>query len=281
MLLLLEMMMMMMMASASAYENVSWAYTNTTPSLPLHVIFERGAPVMLEGDPVQMSCPSNPSSLSNPLDRSIRYKSPYTWYYLNRSSGVVSRISNWQQTLLLKKATMGDSGQYNCTALGERLSTPLVEASSQGSIVLEGSGLVTLKCVTTSGPSLISWSWYRLGGAELQMVGAWLQRVGAEEELTLGRAGDSGEYQCRAYTDTQGLTQENTSLAHRVNIIPLPVGVLLGTAGFVLAFLCLCLLLLLAVWLFMQTPIKTTALDKLANGSPTKGELRTDTGLTP
>ncbi|KAJ8333160.1 hypothetical protein SKAU_G00420560 [Synaphobranchus kaupii] len=196
-----------------------------TPSLPLHVIFERGAPVMLEGDPVQMSCPSNPS------------KSPYTWYYLNRPSGVC-----------------------------EPYFKPAADAAPE-----EGhdGGLWTVQ-LHRSG----CWSWYRLGGAELQ-------RVGAEEELTLGRAGDSGEYQCRAYTDTQGLTQENTSLAHRVNIIPLPVGVPLGTAGFVLAFLCLCLLLLLAVWLFMQRPIKTTALDKLANGSPTKGELRTDTGLTP
>ncbi|XP_064157566.1 uncharacterized protein LOC135235707 [Anguilla rostrata] len=232
-------------------------------SLPPFVQFESGAPVMLEGDLVKMSCPP------------LLPVNNYVWSYLNRSSGVVREIG-YDQRLPPRIATMGDSGQYSCTAIFltgavaqfhteltvlERLLSPSVVVSSQGSVVLEGSGLVTLKCVPTSGPSLITWSWNKLGGAEPQ-------KVGAEQTLTLRRIGDSGVYECQARTSTLNLTQVNSSLPHQVNIIPSPVGLPVGMAALALGLLCLFLLLLLGVWVFLHRGTKPMALDKLSHDPP-------------
>ncbi|XP_061118404.1 uncharacterized protein LOC133141719 [Conger conger] len=164
----------------------------------------------------------------------------------------------------MKTARPGDSGQYNCTVTDfgydpwssefstdltvvEKSLPPLVVAGSQGFMVIEGSGLVTLKCVTSSGPSPVSWRWYRLAGAGLPQV-----EVGQEQELSLGRTADSGEYLCRAETSTLGLTQIDHSDSHQVIIIPSPVAHPVGIAALALVFLCLLLLLLVAVWLFIH-----------------------------
>ncbi|KAG5856104.1 hypothetical protein ANANG_G00004470 [Anguilla anguilla] len=207
-------------------------------SLPPFVQFESGAPVMLEGDLVKMSCPPLP-----PVNN-------YVWSYLNRSSGVVREIG-YDRSF--------PRGSPRWGTLDKRLLPPsVVVVSSQGSVVLEGSGLVTLKCVPTSGPSLITWSWNKLGGAEPQ-------KVGAEQTLTLRRIGDSGVYECQARTSTLNLTQVNSSLPHQVNIIPSPVGLPVGMAALALGLLCLFLLLLLGVWVFLYRGTNPTALNKLSH----------------
>ncbi|XP_061100197.1 uncharacterized protein LOC133127396 [Conger conger] len=263
-------MMMMMVMITPALTFSGFAVEPT--SLPSSVLFESGAPVMLEGDPVQMSCPSLQSN----------YSLIYRWSFRNWSSGLDSTIGS-NQTLPVKTAMPEDSGHYNCTVseigivpwssvfstdltVVERLSASLVVVGFQGLVVIEGSGLVTLKCVTSSGPSPVSWSWYRLAGVGLRLV-----EVGQEQELSLGRTADSGEYLCRAETSTLGLTQIDHSDSHQVDIIPLPVGLPVGIAALVLVFLCLLLLVLVAAWLFIQRERETAALHKQANGSPAKG----------
>ncbi|XP_035246391.1 basement membrane-specific heparan sulfate proteoglycan core protein-like [Anguilla anguilla] len=272
MMMMTMMMTKMMITSASPFERLDIDTVSVTTgvpdmwrivsSLPPFVQFESGAPVMLEGDLVKMSCPSLP------------FEAYYVWSYLNRSSGVVREIG-YDKKLPPRIATVGDSGQYSCTAnffravaqfhteltVLERLLPPSVVVSSQGSVVLEGSGLVTLKCVPTSGPSLITWSWNKLGGAEPQ-------KVGAEQTLTLRRIGDSGLYECQAHTSTLNLTQVNSSLPHQVNIIPSPVGLPVGMAALALGLLCLFLLLLLGVWVFLHRGTKPTALNKLSHDPP-------------
>ncbi|KAG7465972.1 hypothetical protein MATL_G00159860 [Megalops atlanticus] len=242
----------------------SSAGNQSSPPTGVVLTFTSGASVMLVGDSVSIYCQSNDSAVSG----------LYYWYHRKQPTDMFSLIGN-DQLLTRENLRLNDSGQYKCmfretyntiklTVL-ERISNLSVVASPQDLFVFEGHS-VTLECIATSAPSSISWTWYRLGEAGSQSIAS-------ERVLTLSRAGESGEYYCQASSSVLGVSQQETSHHHRVDIIPMPVECHLGVAAFALILLCWIFIILLIVFalLLMQRGMESTALNMGPMASPAKG----------
>ncbi|XP_036398886.1 Fc receptor-like protein 3 [Megalops cyprinoides] len=242
----------------------SSAVNQSSPPTGVVLNFTHGSSVKLVGDWVSISCQSNYSAESG----------LYTWYHRNQPTGAFFPIGNGS-VLTRANLRLSDSGQYKCmfreahgiielTVL-ERISNLSVVASPQDLFVFEGHS-VTLECIASSAPTLISWTWYRLGEAGSQSIAS-------ERVLTLSRAEETGEYYCHANSSMLGISQQETSQNHKVYIIPMPVECRLGVAAFALTLLCWIFIILIIVvaLLLMQRGTDSTALNMVPMASPAKG----------
>ncbi|XP_028981224.2 uncharacterized protein LOC114840927 isoform X2 [Esox lucius] len=227
------------------------AFLQVTCELKFQIV----KPVSLVGEEVQMTCDGPCSSFN------------YTWCHLNETK--------YTGSIYILHVTLENSGEYKCSCyingnvcyskavnltVVERLSK--VWVSSTALAIVEGQSL-TLHCEAASQPSSVAWTWTRLNES-----GGW-SAVSAEQELTLTRAGQSGQYQCHAYSNVLGLTQSQNSSVHSVYIISFPLtgSVNAGVAGLGLALLALVSLLLLMMWRGRQLANESLA----AGGTLAKG----------
>ncbi|XP_076013783.1 uncharacterized protein LOC143006287 [Genypterus blacodes] len=127
----------------------------------------------------------------------------------------------------------------------EKLSALQLVATPSYSVV--AGQTVKMRCLASTMPADVSWSWHRLGSNDTWTV------VGRGTDLTLTKPEESGMYRCRARSERH-IGQESVSSNHTVYIIPLPttVGEILGIAASLFSLLACILFLLILIWLWRQ-----------------------------
>lgn len=209
------------------------------------------------------------------------------WYRWNKTTREYNLVS--PNSMLTLNATVEDSGEYMCCdeprktsysvsiqlTVVEKLSALQVVAMPAHPIVTESQG-VALHCSASTLPSLVVWSWHRLG-----KDGNW-QEVDTSQDLTLNMAEQSGQYRCQAESKEHGLLQMKESPTYTVHIIAVPatVGEKLGIAAFSFSLLALIILSLILVWLVRQRANDTAALQALS-AAPTSAKGLAGPGKAP